>query len=272
MRSFGWGVWGLVWLVCACEKPVHVLEVTPDAVVLTSRGETRALRVSARDADGRLRSLPRLIWASADESIASVDVEGVIVARRSGATRLTVEGAGLSRTIEVDVRVPKQVVLSPANLTLVGLGDTAMLAASVQDELGRRIEGAVVRWQSDAPSIVNVVEGRVTALAAGTTSVRALFGALEENVRVEVALPVFERMRVEPAELVLSVGEVAFVDVVLTNAQGARVAGVPLRFELEGESVVVEETGRVSAVGVGQATVAVRAGEQSVRVPIVVRD
>ena len=69
-------------------------------------------------------------------------------------------------------------------------GESRGLSAQLVDEAGRPVPGAGVLWSSTAPDRITVgSEGRIAAVAAGTSWVVASSGALRDSVLVTVAEP-----------------------------------------------------------------------------------
>ena len=70
--------------------------------------------------------------------------------------------------------VATSIVLSSTSLTFDSLGPTQQLTASVQDQNGATIGGAIVAWTSSTPSVASVSStGLVTAVADGTATITA---------------------------------------------------------------------------------------------------
>ena len=85
------------------------------------------------------------------------------------------------------VPVPTTITLSRSSLALSSLGETSQLSATVLDEGGSPITGAVVAWSSSDPSVAEVSgTGAVTAIANGEATVSATFGAASASVAVTV--------------------------------------------------------------------------------------
>ena len=85
--------------------------------------------------------------------------------------------------------IPATLVVSPGDLTLTALGQTAQLQAEVIDHYGDPVSGQRVAWTSDRPGTVMVDFGTgvATAVAAGTATVTAASGTLSSRIQVTVA-------------------------------------------------------------------------------------
>ena len=85
----------------------------------------------------------------------------------------------------------------PGEHLLVGVGDGAGYAVSARDAQGSLVS-AQPEWSIDRPEVASITEqGFVTALAAGTATVRATVGGATGTARLEVYLPP-EISRYEP--------------------------------------------------------------------------
>jgi hypothetical protein len=85
-------------------------------------------------------------------------------------------------------QVAASVSVVPAAGTLVSVGDTVALAATVADARGHPIVSAAVTWASSDAAVATVSgTGVVTAEANGTSSVSAAFNALADTAAITVA-------------------------------------------------------------------------------------
>lgn len=77
--------------------------------------------------------------------------------------------------------------LSPSSVTLDAIGATQQITASLKDQNGKPIS-ETVSWSSDDPNVATVnASGLVTAVANGTTSVKASAGGVTATAQVVVA-------------------------------------------------------------------------------------
>lgn len=99
---------------------------------------------------------------------------------------------------------PTEVTLGVVPITLEAVGDMAQLEANV------RGSGQLPRWESLDPSVVTVTEaGMVTAVGAGTATVRASIGSRTAEGRVTVLPPV--RVTLSDFHLVEQEGRIGMV-------------------------------------------------------------
>lgn len=193
--------------------------------------------------------------------------------------------------ITVDTIGVASMTLEPSELLMVE-GDSAEVQAVVHGAGGEVLDGRTVTWTTDDPSIALVQEGgRVSAVGAGSTTVRA--GV--EGIEAGVAVTVLEgpRLGVSPEELRFQgfavSGAVLRDTLDVSNPthgtlSGLGVAGVDfepahpsewLTWELEGTSAPTRiwVTANLDGIGPGAYTAVLeitspRAGNSPLRVPV----
>ena len=88
--------------VTVAQAPATVA-VTPDAVQLTTIGETAQLAAEVSDANGNAIADAAVTWASADEAVATVDATGLVTAVANGETTVSATSGGASASASVTV-------------------------------------------------------------------------------------------------------------------------------------------------------------------------
>ena len=89
-------------------------------------------------------------------------------------------------TAQILVRqVLKSVQVTPDSI-LLGLQQVATLTAVPADANGYPISGLPVTWTSDATAVATVLDGVVTGVAVGTTTVRATTAGVTGTAKVVV--------------------------------------------------------------------------------------
>ncbi len=126
------------------------------------------------------------------------------------------------------------ITISPSSVELSQVGETAVFRAALTDQYGAAFAGAVA-WSSDAPQVFSVdASGVVTAIGAGTGSVRAAHEQLSATAGVAVTL------RAAGLEVVSGGDQRGFESrplpqpVVVRHARpgGSPVAGAAVRFQV----------------------------------------
>ena len=131
-----------------------------------------------------------------------------------------------STSVRVDVPEPvaQSVEVTPRQVTLAALGNTAELTARVLDAQGNEIPGEAVSWYSRSPEVATVdAAGMVTAVANG----RAKVVASASGVSGVTTVTVYQRavtVDIDPGEVELtSVGDTALLTLRAFDANGHEV-------------------------------------------------
>lgn len=154
---------------------VASVDVTPASADLEP-GDTIELDAVPRAADGT--ALDRdVTWSSSEETVATVDSEGVVTAEAAGTAEITAtsEDASGSASIRVLVPVASVDVESPAEGLVVG--GTVQLDATARAADGSALD-RIVEWSSSDEAVATVdVDGLVTGVGAGEVVITATAGA-----------------------------------------------------------------------------------------------
>lgn len=170
---------------------IESIEISPAEVTLTQIGETAQLTVKIMPEDATYTDMT---WTSSDESIATVTQEGLVTAVAEGNATLTVSVGEISATCSVTVADEsievESIEISPAEVTLTQIGETAQLTAQVMPEDATYTE---ITWTTSDESIVTVTEeGLLTAVAAGNATVTAAIGEVSATCAVTVSISIAE--------------------------------------------------------------------------------
>jgi uncharacterized protein YjdB len=90
------------------EPPVQVaanIEIEPAQVFLVSIGEQEQLSATVYDEDGEVISDAEVTWISSEESVATVDEDGVVEAVGSGTATITAQSGDITASAEVTVEI-----------------------------------------------------------------------------------------------------------------------------------------------------------------------
>lgn len=121
-------------------------------------GETRTIKATTSGSQ-------TIKWSSSNTKVATVNANGVVTAVGGGSATITATCGSYSETCSVTVTQPS-ISISQSNVSLYTT-NTTTLTASVTPS------GTAVTWSSDDNSIAKVSGGKVTAVSAGTTTIRA---------------------------------------------------------------------------------------------------
>ncbi len=156
--------------------------------------------------------------------------------------------------------------------TGLGVGDTVRLTAAVKDQNGAALAGKVVTWSTSTPAVATVgLTGLVTAVGAGTTTIRATVETQSGSAAVTVRSPVASVV-LSPDSATLSVGATLTMQVALRDAQGGPLTGRPIAWvSLDPTVASVSATGVVIGGQLGAARIVAsaegKADTAHVRVP-----
>ncbi len=189
------------------------LEVSPASFTLP-RGLTQQLSVTGRFSDDSTQDVTgQVTWSSAAATVATVSSSGLVTGVATGATELhaTLEGVTGSARVVVTAATLQSIELSPQNPSVVA-GFTVALTAT-----GRFSDGTTsaitttATWSSSAPAIASVsnafaIEGVVSGLAAGTSTITARLNGVAGTTTVTVSPATLESLAVAPATVSLALG------------------------------------------------------------------
>lgn len=162
-------------------------------------------------------------------------------------------------------RIAATINVSPSSAELSSFGETLQLNASVLDQNGQAIAGAVVNWTSSDNSVATVnATGLVTAVQNGSTTVTATSGSATGTA----ALTVVQRpaqITVSPdAAMFASIGDTVRLTAEAADANGNAVADPSLNWTSEDDDVAtVDEGGLVTAAGNGSVDITASTGGAS---------
>jgi serine/threonine protein kinase len=148
------------------------------------------LEATARDKRGHVVSRP-VTWTSEDDSVATVDLGGLLTPRSEGSTRITAEldEARASVTVTVHPAEVASLHLSPPPAR-VAAGDSFSLSATPLDRSGNRLSDRTVLWHvSDVKVAIVTLSGWVMVLHPGPVVLTATC----EGASASVSLNVLDR-------------------------------------------------------------------------------
>src|SRR6185437_1987312 len=223
--------------VTVTDQPVASVTVKPTSSSIRV-GQTVTLTGTAYDAAGDVLSGRTIAWTSSDESIATVDVSGVVTGVGPGGAVITgtAEGKQGTATVTVSAVPVARVDVKPAADTLV-LGDSVQLTAPALDSAGNVITGRTPAWTSSNSSVAIVTsDGQVFSRASGTAKITAI-------------PPPVASVTVAPADTSIIVGTTATLVATLKDASGTVLTGRTIKWSSSDASVAsVNATGVVTGV------------------------
>ncbi|MCC6318921.1 MAG: Ig-like domain-containing protein [Gemmatimonadaceae bacterium] len=178
-------------VVTVVPVPVASVTLTPTTASVRT-GDSLQLVATARDAAGNVLPARTINYTSGAPSIAAVGVGGVVTGIGAGTAVIvaTSEGKRATSTLTIMPIPVAAVRVSPSAATLAP-GDTIRLSVVMEDDRGTPLPGRVATWTSLTPAIATVsAAGLVTALTAGTATIRATSDGVHGDAAVSVVPPV----------------------------------------------------------------------------------
>ncbi len=153
--------------------------------------------------------------------------------------------------------VVDRIRINPTSATLIEVGQTRLLTATVYDTDNVEIPGAMVTWTSSDPAVASVdTNGLVTAVARGNATITAALDGKSDSAAISVVLPA-ARVEVDPSTATLtSVGATKQLTAKVYDTNDDVITDAPVAWTSGDPSVAtVNRIGMVTAIGSGAATI-----------------
>ena len=249
------------------------ITITPASVALSSIGQTAKLTATVYSNDNTEITGAVVTWSSGDVAVATVDNAGLVTAVANGTAQITAQAGSASQRIQVTVmQEAGRIDIEPAMATLMSLGETVQLTATVVDQNDQQVVGAVVTWSSGDVAVATVDNaGLVTAVSNGTAQITAQAGSASQRIQVSV-MQEAGRIDIEPAMATLmSLGETVQLTATVVDQNDQQVVGAVVTWSSGDVAVAtVDNAGLVTAVsnGTAQITAQVGSASQSIQVTV----
>lgn len=194
-------------------------------------------------------------YKSARSSIASVDENGVITAKKPGETTITVTADKTSQTCKVTVKQPT-VRLDQTSASLYRKGTLRLSVSSTSK--------SIPRWKTNKKSVATVDnEGRVTAVKNGTAIITVTVDGVSKTCEVTVKKP---KITVGQEQISLTAGETCQPKVTVSSGNK------PEYYSSNTNVATVNETGVITAIGRGRAYIYAKEDGTKVRMTVTVKE
>ncbi|MEZ4425561.1 MAG: Ig-like domain-containing protein [Gemmatimonadota bacterium] len=257
-----------------------------DRIVTTPRqlevdvGRTIQFQAKAYDGFGNVIPNASLNWKSSDESVATVNGNGVATGVSSGKAWIAASADSKSgvATLFVTSTGAAQLIAASGGGQSASVNATLPqpLVAIVRDGQGRGVPNMSVNWAvtSGGGSVSTDV---TTTDSNGRTSVQWTLGPNSGTQRVAATAAGLQpanfvasasaggaaRVQLTPTSLALQIGQIRTLNAVLLDAQGNPVKGANFTWTTSNASVAIVDDGQVRGAGTGVAVITARSGSVS---------
>ena len=238
------------------------IEISP-AVLELVEGASIGVVVTGFDAEGNDETLTTgLVFASSNETVASIDEMGMVLAIGPGEAEVSVKYGDLTASAKVSVPDAKlvELAISPDTVATAIGGSTQLQAFGLLDD-GAKIDlSSVTNWKSSDTSVVTVDEqGMTQALAGGEAVVTAEFSGLSAEARFQVSEAKVVGLRLEPDGVTLAPGSSAQLTVTAFLDDGTQAdLTQSIKWETSDDKIVTVDAGLLTAVDPGSAAISVQ--------------
>ena len=240
---------------------------TDDAPAVTP--ETAATGESAEMDEKVAKAAEKLTieWTSSDESVATVDATGMVVAVSAGEADITasVTDSEMSAVCKVTVKVAAKDITVPDNLDVkLNDGNEASIEATVSPADATDVE---VKYASTDEAVAAVdKDGKVQILQPGecdivTTLTQEGKKVVEKKTHIKAFYEV-EGITLDKTEGILTAGNTVTLNATVLPEEIADETIVTWTSSDE-KVATVDENGKVTAIAAGEATITANAGEKS---------
>jgi uncharacterized protein YjdB len=209
--------------------PVATVAVTPSTSSLVI-GATVQLSATTKDAAGNTLTGRTVTWTTSDQSIASVDGNGLVTANAIGSAAITATSETKTATAQITVTVAPvaTVAVAPSSVSILQ-GGTTQLTATTSDATGRVLTGRTVSWSSSDQTKATVDQnGLVTGVSYGEVIITATSETKTGSATVKVgdgSAPVLVGLTVVPSPVDVTSGtKTVTVTAHVTDAGGSGAA------------------------------------------------
>jgi len=245
-------------------KPVASVFVSPSSLALQT-GQSTQLAATTYDVNGDPIADRNVSWSTSDAKVATVSSTGLVTTIGTGSAEITANAEGRKATVPVTVTAATgsggATVASIAvtlNASTLVAGQTTQASANLKDGSGNAITGPSIVWTTSDATIASVNgTGLVTALKAGTVTVRATSGGVTGSAALAVSAPT-----VAVATVTLSVassigvGQTAQASVTLKDNAGNVLTGRTIAYVSSDAGIAsISPTGLVTGLTGGSVTI-----------------
>jgi uncharacterized protein YjdB len=237
------------------------LTVTPSSASLIP-GDITTLQVNATYANGKQVKISKgIIWDTSDATVATV-ANGKITALAAGSTDIKATYGESTATTTITVAAIDTLTITPSKANLIP-GDNATLQLNATYVGGKQVKiSKGITWETSDSTIATVTNGKVTALAAGSTDIKATYG--ESTAMTTMSVAAIDTLTITPSNANLIPGDTATLQVNATYVGGKQVKiSKGITWDTSGATVATVTNGKVTALAAGSADIKATYGEST---------
>jgi len=233
--------------------PVATVAITPSAESLLV-GEQLVLDAEPRSVDGRPVQRP-VTWHSANETIASVSVNGTVTAIAPGRAAISATSEGKAGWAQIVVTAPPIVPVAEVRLNVdttvvLEFNGSKQLRADALDANGNVLPGRAVQWVSSRPAVATVSDdGLVVAKSAGNAIIGATIEGQTSMVGVRVNPAPVASISISGDPSSLELGETMFLAASVKGEDGQPTTR-PVTWTTSAPAVITIEPATLSLVSI----------------------
>lgn len=240
--------------------PLEGIELNKETTEILRRQEEK-LQVKLNPEDATYEG--DLVWTSSDETVATVDENGVITAIKAGTTTITVKAVeGEEEFTDTCTVTVKEIPLNSITINMpdfdLGIGETQQLGIFIEPE--DTTDDLNLEWSSSNPEIVSVDEkGLVTAISEGIATITVKSGDKESSVTVTSKIIPITSISLEGTDTKALVGSPINVRITVLPTNATYDIEDLKIISSNSDVITVNKDGTVIAKGLGKAVLTVEA-------------
>ncbi|WP_165452207.1 Ig-like domain-containing protein [Paenibacillus thalictri] len=208
-------------------------------------------------------------WKTNADKVADVD-RGLVTAYSGGKATITATYGGKSVAVTVEVGVPQKLAFNKRLLSLKSGGSEALELTATYSDGSTRDVTSEAEWASSNIKVADVVNGVVTAIEYGKSTISAKYGG--KRITIQLAIDELKYLKSADKKLTLSVEDTKQVSLIATYKDGvdAEVASQAM-WKSSNDKVADVKDGLITAYGKGNAVVTARFAGMTVTVNVTVK-
>jgi trimeric autotransporter adhesin len=249
--------------------PPHLVSIVIDQAGMTEPlGLTQQLSATGTFSDSSTAPLTGVIFTSSDESIVSVDANGLASTHTVGAVTLTatVGSVGGTGAFTVGPQSLVSIAVSPTNPSIpLGLHQQFTVTGTFTDSSTQQLTSGIT-WGSSDQTVVTVdLNGVATSVGIGSTSITANVGTLSSSSSITVTAAQLASIAVTPAATSVPVGSTQPFTATgtYTDQSTQDLSSTATWMSSDGTMATIDITGLATGIAAGTVTITATSGSVS---------